>query len=137
GSLRGIGPYTQGAIMSIAYNKPEPAVDGNVMRVLSRGLLINDNISEQRMRKRCEAIVRQLIDKENPSAFNQALMELGALICTPTSPGCLLCPVQSVCRAHADGVETSLPVKVRPKKQRIVSYAVLLLSDAQGRFAIE
>src|SRR5699024_2046302 len=88
GDLKGIGPYTQGAILSIAYGQPEPAVDGNVMRVLSRILWIDDNISDARTRRRFEEIVRQLIDENDPSSFNQGLMELGALICTPTSPSC-------------------------------------------------
>src|SRR5690625_4126760 len=88
GTLKGIGPYTKGAIASIAFQQPEPAVDGNVMRVLSRILLIKDNISEQKTRKKFEQMVRELICKDDPSSFNQGLMELGALICTPKSPGC-------------------------------------------------
>lgn len=137
GELKGIGPYTKGAILSIAFNQPEPAVDGNVMRVLSRVLSIKDNISEHKVRKRFEHIVKELICKVDPSSFNQGLMELGALVCTPTSPACLLCPVQSECRAFHEGITEQLPVKLKSKKQKVVPYIVLLLRDNEGKIAIE
>lgn len=137
GDLKGIGPYTKGAILSIAFDQPEPAVDGNVMRVLSRVLYIKDNISEQRTRKRFEEIVGELIKDTKPSSFNQALMELGALICSPKKPACLLCPVKEVCRALEVGEAEQLPVKLKKKKQRIESFIVLLLQDKKGRIAIE
>lgn len=137
GALKGIGPYTQGAILSIAFNQPEPAVDGNVMRVLSRVLHITDNISEGKTRKRFEAIVRELICETDPSSFNQGLMELGALICTPRKPACLLCPVRPVCRGFEDGVAEDLPVKLKAKKQKEIAYDVLIIRDEKGRIAIE
>ena len=137
GKLKGIGPYTKGAISSIAFHIPEPAVDGNVMRVLSRTLLLQDNISEAKTRKRIEHIVRELIPADNPSSFNQGLMELGALICTPRSPACMLCPVQKECRAFSEGMQDQLPVKLKKKKQRIESYIVLLLKNDEGKIAIE
>jgi len=137
GELKGIGPYTKGAVSSIAFGLPEPAVDGNVMRVLSRVLLIQDNISESRTRKRFEHLVRELICHTDPSAFNQGLMELGALICTPTSPACLLCPVQEYCRAFDAGVVDELPVKQKKKKQRVEQYVVLLLQNDAEQVAIE
>ncbi len=137
GELKGIGPYTRGAILSIAFNKPEPAVDGNVMRVLSRVLLIKNNISEHKVKKNFEEIVRELISQKDPSSFNQGLMELGALICTPTSPKCFDCPVQQECRAFDEGIQDKLPVKMKKKKQRVVSYDVLLLTDEKRKVAIE
>src|SRR5699024_7361568 len=137
GKLKGIGPYTKGAISSIAFHLPEPAVDGNVMRVLSRTLLLQDNISEAKTRKRIENIVRELISVAHPSSFNQGLMELGALICTPRSPACMLCPVQTECRAFAEGMQEQLPVKLKKKKQRVESYVVLLLKNHEGKIAIE
>src|SRR5690625_1104278 len=76
GKLKGIGPYTRGAILSIAFNQPEPAVDGNVMRVLSRVLQIKDNINEQKVKKKFENIAKEIISKEDPSSFNQGLMEI-------------------------------------------------------------
>lgn len=135
--LKGIGPYTQGAILSIAFNKPAPAVDGNVMRVLSRVLHMTDNISEQKTRKKIEKIVNEIIEKDNPSAFNQGLMELGALICTPKSPACLHCPVRPVCRAFADGVVEQLPVRTKSKQQKRIAYNVLIIRDENNRIAIE
>ncbi|WP_231687855.1 A/G-specific adenine glycosylase [Bacillus sp. FJAT-27251] len=135
-TLKGVGPYTAGAILSIAYGRPEPAVDGNVMRVLSRILLIWEDIARPATRKIFEEAVRELISKENPSYFNQALMELGALICTPTSPSCLLCPVREHCHAAAEGVQAELPVKTKKKKQRPVQLAAAILEDGQGRVLI-
>lgn len=137
GALKGIGPYTQGAILSIAFNQPEPAVDGNVMRVLSRVLHITDNISVAKTRKRFEAIVRELICETDPSSFNQGLMELGAIVCTPRNPACLHCPVRTVCRAFEDGVTEELPVKLKAKKQREIAYDVLIIRNEKGQIAIE
>lgn len=135
-SLKGVGPYTAGAILSIAYGVPEPAVDGNVMRVLSRILLIREDISKPSARKIFEEAAGQMISRDNPSAFNQGLMELGALICTPVSPGCLLCPVQEFCLARREGVQEELPVKTRGQKQRRVSLAAFVLQDKEGRTLI-
>jgi A/G-specific adenine glycosylase len=134
--LKGVGPYTAGAILSIAYGIPEPAVDGNVMRVLSRILLIWEDIAKASSRKVFEHAVRQLISHDNPSAFNQALMELGALICTPTSPSCLLCPVRDHCQAFHEGVQTELPIKTKKNSQRAVQLAAVILKDEQGKVLI-
>lgn len=135
-ALKGVGPYTAGAILSIAYGKPVPAVDGNVMRVLSRVLLIFDDISKVKTRKLFEAAVRAMIPDDAASRFNQALMELGAIICTPKSPGCLLCPVRSECRAFHEGVETELPVKAKKKPPKPVPIAVAVLQNADGHVLI-
>ena len=137
GSLKGVGPYTQGAILSIAYNQPEPAVDGNVMRVLSRILFIKEDIAKQKTRKIFEHAVRELISESNPSYFNQGLMELGALICTPKKPSCLLCPVQEHCKAFEKGVQEELPVKIKKIKQTTHSYFALILEDNAGKVLIE
>ncbi|MEH7251094.1 A/G-specific adenine glycosylase [Neobacillus niacini] len=135
-SLKGVGPYTAGAILSIAYGIPEPAVDGNVMRVLSRILSIWEDIAKPSTRKVFENAVRQLISHDEPSEFNQALMELGALICTPTSPSCLLCPLREHCQGFHEGVETDLPVKSKKNSQRTVELAAVILKDASGRILI-
>lgn len=135
-SLKGVGPYTAGAILSQAYGIPEPAVDGNVMRVLSRILLIEDDIAKASSRKVFEKAVRELISHENPSYFNQALMELGAIVCTPTSPSCLLCPVREHCTAFHEGVQQELPIKTKNKKQREVHLAAAVLKDESGRTLI-
>jgi A/G-specific adenine glycosylase len=135
-SLRGVGPYTAGAILSIAYGIPEPAVDGNVMRVLSRILSIWEDIAKPSARKVFEEAVRQLISHDDPSSFNQALMELGALICTPTSPSCLLCPVRDHCQGFYEGNENELPVKSKKTKQKQVQLAAIVLTDEQGKILI-
>lgn len=137
GKLKGIGPYTLGAILSIAFEQPEPAIDGNVMRVLSRVLHIEDDIAVQRNRKIFEAAASEIITTKDPSAFTQGLMELGAMVCTPTKPACLLCPVQEYCRAFHLGIEESLPIKSKAKKKKTLHYIVLLIEDDQGNFLIE
>jgi A/G-specific adenine glycosylase len=136
-TLKGVGPYTAGAILSIAYGKPEPAVDGNVMRVLSRILLINNDIAKPSTRKIFEKILYDLVSKEDPSSFNQGLMELGALICTPTSPGCLLCPVREHCRAYDAGRQTELPIKSKKKKQTTKQMAAVIIRNSFEEVLIE
>lgn len=137
GALKGIGPYTRGAILSIAFDQSEPAVDGNVMRVLSRVLKIEDNISQHKTKRLFEACVRELISTEDPSSFNQGIMELGALVCTPKSPMCMLCPVQEHCRAYAEGIEEQLPVKAKAKKKRKQYFATVLIKNSKGQYVIE
>ncbi len=128
-TLKGVGPYTAGAILSIAFGKPVPAVDGNVMRVLSRILLVQDDISKVKTRKAFERAVRKLIPDDSASSFNQALMELGAVVCTPKSPGCLLCPVQTECQAFHKGMQHELPVKAKKKPPKPVNMAVAVLEQ--------
>ena len=135
--LKGVGPYTAGAVLSIAYGKPEHAVDGNVMRVLSRVLHIYDDIALPKTKKVFEEAVTELIDPANASSFNQGLMELGALICTPTSPKCLLCPVREYCRAFEAGDAAQLPVKSKKVKMKNLLYKVYIARDAQGRYLME
>ncbi|MGI2294590.1 A/G-specific adenine glycosylase [Paenibacillus sp. GXUN7292] len=117
-SLKGVGPYTTGAIMSIAFNRPEPAVDGNVMRVLSRYFLLQDDIAKPATRVSIEKLAVSLIPEGEAGDFNQALMELGALICTPKSPACLICPVMEHCSARLEGMEQVLPIKTKAKPPR-------------------
>lgn len=134
--LRGVGPYTAGAILSIAYNKPEPAVDGNVMRVLARIFFIEDDISKVKTRKLFEQIVYHIISHDNPSYFNQGLMELGALICSPTSPRCIECPVQHHCEAYRAGKQLELPVKAKKKKPKKKEIAAAVIHHADGSVLI-
>lgn len=99
-SLKGIGPYTTGAIASIAFGLPEPAVDGNVMRVVSRLFCIEADIAKASSRKIFDEAMRKIIDEKHPGEFNQAMMDLGSAICTPTSPKCETCPIQAFCLAN-------------------------------------
>jgi len=103
--LPGIGPYTAGAIASIAFDEPEPVVDGNVSRVLSRLRVIDGDPTSTDNKKIYWRLAETLVDPEAPGDFNQAMMELGATVCTPTNPNCLLCPIREQCR----GVETGDP----------------------------
>ncbi|ASN06875.1 A/G-specific adenine glycosylase [Virgibacillus necropolis] len=137
GSLKGVGPYTKGAILSIAYDQPEPAVDGNVMRVLSRILKVEEDIAKPRTKKVFENHVRELISHVDPSSFNQGLMELGAIVCTPKNPMCMLCPVQQHCQAFAEGIEKQLPIKSKAKKQKSLPYVALLIKNKEGNYLIE
>lgn len=116
--LKGVGPYTSGAIMSIAFNRPYPAVDGNVMRVLSRYFCLEDDIAKPSTRTGIEKLAGALIPDGAAGDFNQALMELGALVCTPKSPGCLTCPVMELCAGRIAGKETVLPIKTKAKPPR-------------------
>ena len=133
-SLRGVGPYTAGAILSIAFNRPEPAVDGNVMRVLSRFFLLEDDVAKPATRVKVENLVRQLIPDGRAGDFNQALMDLGATVCTPKNPGCLTCPVMERCEGRLQGRERELPVKAKAKKPR-TEYRAVALVEGTGEHA--
>lgn len=138
-TLKGVGPYTSGAILSIAYNKPEPAVDGNVMRVLSRFFLLQDDIAKSSTRIRIEALAKSLIPEGEARDFNQALMELGATVCTPKSPSCLTCPVMEHCAARLEGMTDVLPVKTKAKPPRPEARLVAFVEgtgEHRGRFLI-
>lgn len=136
-TLKGVGPYTSGAILSIAYDRPEPAVDGNVMRVMARVLELEDDIAKPRTRKLFETILREVIALEDPSSFNQGLMELGALICKPRTPDCSICPIQSHCRAFRSGTQKDLPVKTKAKKQQHLAYFTMVFENSAGEIYIE
>jgi A/G-specific adenine glycosylase len=134
-SLKGVGPYTAGAILSIAYDKQEPAVDGNVMRVLSRYLLIRDDIAKPATRVAMEKILYGMIPTE-AGDFNQALMELGATVCTPKAPLCLTCPVMAHCAGRIAGEELALPVKTKAKAPKVENRAVAIVRAADGRVLV-
>lgn len=127
--LKGIGPYTQGAILSIAFDMKWPAVDGNVFRVLARLFALTDDIAQSSSRKKFEEIARSLIPEESPGDFNQALMELGATICKPTSPTCLLCPIREDCQAFHQGKQEEFPVKRKARPARKIPVVFLWITD--------
>lgn len=136
-SLPGIGPYTAGAIASIAFGLLVPAVDGNVMRVITRLADWPIDIAGSDTKKKIGAVVTDLMSEESPGDFNEALMELGALVCTPAAPACLLCPWRDHCRALACGHTESLPVKTKRVRRRTLTMAVALVTDMRGRLLIE
>ncbi len=116
--LPGFGPYTAGAVASIAYGEATPLVDGNVARVLCRLFAIEGDPSSKPIRDRLWSLAAELVPASDPGGFNQALMELGALTCTPRNPTCLRCPVRSSCVAQRDGRVADLPSpKVRPQRR--------------------
>lgn len=134
--LKGVGPYTAGAVSSIAFNIPAPAVDGNVFRVMSRVCCIFEDIAKAKTRKVFEAVVSEVISHEDPSAFNQGLMELGATVCTPKSPKCLQCPVKKHCQAYQQGIDDLLPVKTKANAQKKTKLVVAIVQNQYGEYLV-
>ncbi len=125
-SLPGIGSYTAGAIASIAYGIPVPAVDGNVLRVISRLLASTGDILKQSVKREMEDRIRAVMPKDQAGKYNQALMELGALICIPNgAPHCAECPFRGLCLAERDGKTDVIPVKTPKKARRTEEKTVL------------
>lgn len=114
-ALPGIGPYSAGAIASIAFGLPEPLVDGNVVRVLCRLFALRGDPAKAPLKRQLWQLARELVPTDKPSEFNQSLMELGATVCTPTSPRCLECPVAKQCGGLALGIERELPELAKRK----------------------
>lgn len=112
-ALPGIGRYTVGAIQAIAFNQPAPVLDGNVKRVLARLDDVETSIDDAAVERALWARAAELLDPDHPGAFDEALMELGATICLPQNPACLLCPVQAFCLARARGTQDERPVRNR------------------------
>ena len=108
--LPGIGHHTAGAILSIAFGKAVPAVDGNVRRVLSRLYAVRETVDRRETQQRLHNLAAALIPETAPGSFNQALMDLGAMICTPKSPACADCPLRRHCKARQDGLQERLPL---------------------------
>ena len=134
--LPGIGQYTAGAILSIAFCRDVPAIDGNVRRVISRLFALEESVDDPATRKRIEELVGTLVPKRDPGRFNQALMELGAVCCTPKTPACPACPLQDDCRARGQGLAHRLPV--RGKKKSIPHREVVsaVIRNGNGRLLI-
>ena len=131
-SLKGIGIYTAGAISSFVYNIPKPAVDGNVLRVVSRITADDSDIAKAGTKSKIEKEIEEVIPRDAAGDFNQSLIELGAVVCLPNGePRCGSCPVSHLCLAHEQGRETEFPVKKKAKKRRIENRTVLLFRDAQ------
>lgn len=129
-SLTGIGSYTAGAISSFAFGKPEPAVDGNVLRVLTRILADHSDIMKQSTKTKMEKALRKVIPEGSPSDFNQGLIELGAIVCVPNGePKCQECPVSHLCRAREEGRISEFPVKKKAKARRIEDKTILVFRD--------
>lgn len=127
-SLSGIGDYTAGAIASICFDAPTPAVDGNVLRVYSRLLADDANIDLQTTKKRIMRKLQETYPRKNPGIATQALMELGATVCVPNgAPRCDVCPVAEICQAREQDTWRNLPVRSEKKKRKIVDKTVFIL----------
>ena len=136
-SLKGIGPYTAGAISSIAFNLAQPAVDGNVMRVLARLFEVNHDIGNPSNRKIFQAMMEILIDPDRPGDFNQALMDLGSDIEAPVNPRPEDSPVKEFSAAYQNGTMDRYPIKAAKKKPVPVYLNALVVQNAKGQFLLE
>lgn len=135
-SLPGIGSYTAGAIASIAYKLPFPAVDGNVLRVMARLTEDGEDILKQKTKKRVEDMLKEIMPTDFPGEFNQSLMELGATVCLPKGmPRCGECPVRKLCQARAHGAMLDYPKKAEKKPRKVEERTVLIIQNNQ-EFAI-
>lgn len=129
--LKGIGSYTAGAVSSIAYGKVNPAVDGNVLRVIARFRKDDRLISDAKVKAAVEQDIRRIMPEDRPGDFNQAMMELGACVCIPNgAPCCGECPLQENCMAHIDKVEMDYPKKASAKARSIEKKTILVIRDA-------
>lgn len=134
--LPGIGSYTAGAIASIAFGLPVPAVDGNVLRVLTRVAADRSDIADPRTKKAVEAALRPLMPGAASGSLNQAFMELGATVCVPNAqPCCLECPLVALCEGHLQGIAETLPFK-KPKPPRRVEARTIFVLEQEGRLAL-
>ncbi len=128
--LKGIGNYTAGAVSSFVYGIRKPAVDGNVLRVVTRITADGSDIAKAGTRTKVEREVEEVIPAEAAGDFNQSLIELGAIVCVPNGePKCGICPVSGICLAHARGRETEFPVKAKKKERRIEKRTILVFRD--------
>ncbi len=117
--LPGVGDYTAAAVASIAFGMPHAVLDGNVLRVLSRMTAERGNVKSDAVRKKLRTLAQTLLDRPKPGEFNQALMELGAIVCVPKQPMCGDCPVRPHCQARQQGIENQLPLTgARPSANR-------------------
>ena len=136
-ALPGIGDYTAGAILSIAYGIPAPAVDGNVLRILSRVTGAELDILDGKNKKEFRAWAEMALPADRPGVFNQALMDLGSAVCLPgAAPRCQDCPLAHLCAAKAAGTQALLPVRAPKKAKRIEEKTVFLLRREDGRVAL-
>lgn len=135
-TLPGIGPYTAGAIASIAFGAAVPVVDGNIIRILTRLLDIDDDVGLAATRRKLWEIAADWVPAQQPGDYNQALMELGQTVCRPRNPHCGGCPLQNFCRAYANGTQAQRPVKSKRAPLPHYDVSAGLIRDARGRLLI-
>jgi len=133
--LPGIGDYTASAILSIAFQQPYPVVDGNILRIFARVTNCTDNVLDKNTYKACHSWMSQLLPTIVPGDFNQAMMELGAIVCIPQKPECAICPIQSYCKAFKLGTTSRLPVRISKTKSK-PQYVILFVINSKDKIAI-
>lgn len=134
--LKGIGEYTSRAIGSFAFGNQAGVIDGNVLRVMSRFLGDSSPINEPKTRKRFQVIIDEWVKGVKSSPFNHGIMDIGSVVCTPTKPGCLLCPLQKGCVAYKKGWTTRLPVKKKKLKRKVRYFNFYLIHNDKREVAI-
>ena len=135
--LPGIGEYTAGAIASICFDKPVTAVDGNVLRVVTRLKADHADVLLPETKKRIASELKAILPPQS-GAFNEALMELGETVCLPNgAPDCARCPIREFCAAYRDGLTDQLPVRIKKLKRSVCEKSVFVIRDPSGRLAIE
>lgn len=129
--LKGVGKYTAAAIASFAFKESKAVVDGNVIRVISRLFAMDEPVDQNPGQKKIEELAGEIIDSKNPDLHNQAIMELGAMICTPKNPKCQICPLNNKCEALAQSRQSDFPIKTKKIKirNRYFYYLVILSQD--------
>ena len=133
-AVPGVGPYTAAALSSVLNGERVPVVDGNVARVFARYWKLRDDFRKLPARaKLAERLAPEIAKARVPGDFNQAMMELGALVCTPANPNCATCPLAASCAAHKDGTQADYPVKAPKKTLPVRSVSAVVVTDAKGR----
>ena len=135
-SLKGVGPYIGGAVQSIAFNHLLAAVDGNVLRVISRLDADDRDMTKASVQKDVKKRIEEIIPLE-AGDFNQALMELGATVCTPRAPKCIMCPVQEHCEAYGRNIVSELPVKKKAKRKNELFYNVYFILNDRNEILLK
>ncbi|WP_425060449.1 Adenine DNA glycosylase [Sporomusa carbonis] len=133
--LPGVGEYTAGAISSIAYNRRTPAIDGNVLRIFSRLFCLDGDIAKQSIKREVYRLLQKHMPGDCPGDFNQALMDLGAMVCIPRRPRCLQCPLTRFCEAYAREIQDTLPVRA-PKKEPVMVILAAGVIVRDGRYLV-
>ena len=134
--LPGIGSYTAGAIASIAFSIPVPAVDGNVLRVVSRFTENREDMTKPAEKKKIGVLLTETMDRESPGDFNQALIEVGAIVCVPNGePKCMVCPLASLCLVRRDNLWQEIPFKP-PKRKRRMEQRTVFVVERKGKIAV-
>lgn len=135
-SLKGVGAYTAGAILSLAFNQREAAIDGNVLRVYARLYAVREDIMRTTGKKAIAALVEETLPYDRPGDFNQSLMDFGSSICIPKAPRCEGCPLRRWCQADALGIAAELPVRIVKKSVPIISVVTGLIRNEKGEYLL-